>query len=445
MAELVPPREGLYESTDGSTFRVEASFYDRAYEQMCTLIEKGSLSDWECYYFRKDGKLVPVEQTMFYIYGSEGDRIGVVTINRDISERKNAEKKLFEAKNFLDDIIRTSADGIIVSDTRGTITLVNDAAQRLLGYSKDELLGKNVHDFMVISCETREADFRKTSLNPLDSVFYYEATWAAQGGRLVDLEMSMGILRDVKGDMTGMVACIRDITERKAWEKKLFEYQDQLRSLTSQLTLTEEQERKRIAAEIHDSISQSLALAKIKLGTLMQKVSSAAARDVAAIRSLLDQSIQEARSLMFDLSPPFLYEFGLKKALEWVLEDMEKQHGIKTRLAWNGNEEIHDDDVRIIFYQSIRELLINVVKHAQAKTATVMVSKDDKWMRVRIEDDGKGFLVSPDGFKVSAQSGYGLFSISERFQLLGGALTVESELSLGTTVDLELPLVQHTA
>ena len=444
MAELVPPREGLYESTDGSTSRVEESFYDRAYEQMCTLIEKGSLSDWECCYFRKDGKLVPVEQTMFYIYNSKGDRIGVVAINRDISERKNAEKKLFEAKNFLDDIIRTSADGIIVSDTLGTITLVNDAAQRLLGYSKDEFLGKNVHDFMVISCEAREVDFRKTSFNPLDSVYYYEATWAAQGGRLVDLEMSMGILRDVTGNMTGMVSCIRDITERKAWEKRLFEYQEQLRSLTSQLTLTEEQERKRIAAEIHDSISQSLALAKIKLGTLMQAVSSTAAQDVAAVRSLLDQSIREARSLMFDLSPPFLYEFGLKKALEWVLEDMEKQHGIKTRLAWNGNEEIYDD-VRIIFYQSIRELLINVVKHAQATTATVMVSKDDKWMRVRIEDDGKGFLVSPEGFKVSAQGGYGLFSISERFQHLGGALTVESKLSLGTTVDLELPLVQHTA
>ena len=108
------------------------------------------------------------------------------------------------------------------------------------------------------------------------------------------------------------------------------------------------------------------------------------------------------------------------------------------------NEEIYDD-VRIIFYQSIRELLINVVKHAQATTATVMVSKDDTWMRVRIEDDGKGFLVSPDGFKVSAQGGYGLFSISERFQHLGGAFTVESKLSLGTTVDLELPLVQHTA
>ena len=446
LAELVPPQTGLYESTEGTTVMIDDRFYDRAFEQMKTLIDKGNLSAWESYYIGKNGKIIPVEQTMFYLYDKKGDRTGVVTINRDISEREKAKKTIVNARNFLEDIIRTTADGIMVTDTLGKIILVNEAVERLLGYSREELLGKNAHDFMFISCENRQTDFKKTAVNSMDSIFCYEGTWTAKGGQLLDLEMSIGILKDSADYVTGMVACIRDITDRRAADKKLLEYQNQLRCLASQLTLTEEQERRRIATEIHDRIAQSLALAKIKLGALGMAVQSREkAKDVVVIRSLLEQSIKDTRSLIFDLSPPFLYEFGLEKALEWLLDDIEKQHGVRIHLEYNGSQGDYDDDVRVLLYQSIRELLINVVKHAKAKTATVSLDRNAQKVHVCVEDDGQGFLISPDGLQVNSGGGYGLFSIKERFHHLGGAITVDSRLNHGTRISLDLPLVQHGA
>jgi PAS domain S-box-containing protein len=442
LAELVPPQSGLYESTDLTTVMIDDGFYDRAFEQMKTLIDKGNLSAWESYYIGKNGKIIPVEQTMFYLYDKKGDRTGVVTINRDISERKKAEHNLMETRNFLGDVIRTSADGILVSDTMGTIKLVNEAVERISGYAQEELVGKNIHDFMIFADVEMRADFTEKVSSRVKPVYFYEIQWRGKDGRVVDVGMSVSTLNDSVGTINGMVACIRDITDRKAAERKLYEYQDQLRCLASQLTLTEEQERRYLASEIHDRISQSLALAKIKLGTLgAARNAPERQKEISGIRGLLEQSIEDTRALIFDLSPPFLYEFGLEKALEWLLEDMEKQHGLKIRLVWNGHEGGYDDDVRILLYQSIRELLINVIKHAHAKTATVSLDRNGQMVHVCVEDDGNGFVVSPDGFHVSHKGGYGIFSIQQRFQHLGGSLTVESQQHRGTRIALELPLV----
>jgi PAS domain S-box-containing protein len=444
MAELVPPQAGRYQSNQGTPVQIEESYYDRSFEQMKTLIETGHISNAESYIACRNGAIIFVEQTMFYIYDKNGNRTGVVSINRDITERKQAEQKLIETRNFLGDIIRTSADGILVTDTTGIITLANEAVERITGYAQEELLGHNTHDFMQVADGRLRSDFSETASTQMDSVYYFESRWKTKDGKKLDLGMSIGTLKDMEGTTTGMVACIRDITERKAWERKLIDYQNQLRCLASQLTLTEEQERKRIALEIHDHISQSLALAKIKLGTMAAaKTAQERAREIRVIRELLEQSIRNTRSLIFNLSPPFLYEFGLEKALEWLLDDVEKEYGIRTRLVCTGAGGGLDDDVRILLYQSVRELLINVVKHAHAKTATVFLDRNGQMVHVSVEDDGRGFVISPEGFRVSSRGGYGIFSIRERFEYLGGGLTVESQLNRGTRINMELPLVQH--
>ncbi len=119
---------------------------------------------------------------------------------------------MIEARNFLGDIIRTSADGIIVTDTNGNITLVNDAVERITGYQTDELVGKNTHTFMIIPEGNMRSDFVETPSKQMDSVFFFESKWMGKGGRVMDLGMSVGTLKDIQGNTTGMVACIRDIT-----------------------------------------------------------------------------------------------------------------------------------------------------------------------------------------------------------------------------------------
>jgi len=447
MPEFTVIMEGTYESTTGEVIEIDSKYVDYTVSMVSRFVSEGKIAGWESYLIRKDNKVIPVDVNIVYLLDKEGVRAGTVGILRDATERKKAEKQIVEARNFLEDIITTSADGIMVTDSSSTITMVNKAAEGILGYTRHELMGRKTQEFIPKGGEIEErGKLIQKELYAMGSLYNYEHRWLRKGGELIDVELSIALLKDSLGVITGSVVCMRDVSERKASERKLFEYQNQLRCLTSQLTLTEEQERRRIAANLHDRIGQSLALSKIKLGAFGAYVSSPdMEKDLADIRALLDQSIQDTRSLIFDLCPPFLYELGLEKALEWLLEDIEQHYNLRTHLEWeNKPAGRFDDDVRILLYQSIRELLINVVKHARAKTAKVSLHHDDQHILISVEDDGKGFLLNPQGPMIGREGGFGLFRIRERFQHLGGAMSVESRLRHGTKIYLRLPLEHDT-
>ena len=223
----------------------------------------------------------------------------------------------------------------------------------------------------------------------------------------------------------------REISERKRMEA-------QLRSLASELSLAEERERRRLAIDLHDRIGQALAICKIKLGSLRETVSSTdVAVSIDEIRELLDQIIQDTRSLTFELSSPILYELGLEAAVESLAEQVQKQHGILSTFEDDGQHKPLDDDVRVVLFQAVRELLVNVAKHAQANSVKVSIQRYDSDIRIGVEDDGVGFDTSEIGYSTN---GFGLFSIRERLDYLGGHLEVRSEPGRGTLVTLVAPL-----
>jgi len=235
-----------------------------------------------------------------------------------------------------------------------------------------------------------------------------------------------------------------DITERKRVEEKLLAYQKQLKSLASQMTLTEEQERRRIATELHDNITQSLAMSKLKLDLVSDSKPSSSA-DLAVVLNEtsrnIEQIIQEVRTLTFDLSSPILYELGFEAAVaEWLTERIGKGHGIATEFEDDEQPKPLDDDTRTVLFRDVRELLTNVVKHAQAKKVKVSIRKDRSRIHVIVEDDGRGF----DPEKVAATAAkngvFGLFSIRERLKQLGGNIEIESGSGHGTRVTLLAPL-----
>ncbi len=233
----------------------------------------------------------------------------------------------------------------------------------------------------------------------------------------------------------------REITERKQVEEKLIVYQDQLRSMASELSLTEERERRRIAADLHDHIGQSLAISKIQLGALRKVLfSSELARSIDKIYELITQTIQDTRSLIFELSPPILYELGIEAAVEWLAEQIKEQHNIMVEFEDDNQSKPLDDDIRVLLFQAVRELLVNVVKHSQARKVKVSVQKDGGNIRIHVEDNGIGF----DSSKIYSYSdrtrGFGLFSIRERLDYLGGYFTIASEPGYGTRVTLGAPL-----
>jgi signal transduction histidine kinase len=238
---------------------------------------------------------------------------------------------------------------------------------------------------------------------------------------------------------------IEDITKRKQAAEEINTYQEQLQSLASELSLTEERERRRLATDLHDHVGQALAIAKIKLGVLQKSVSTPDLTEpLNELRGLIDAMIHDTRSLTFELSLPILYELGFEAAVEWFAKHVRAQHGILVEVHKETDGEPMKDEFKVLLFKAVRELMINIVKHAQATRARVTISRNGVNMLVKVEDDGVGIDESRlNPHLRSTTSGFGLFSIRERLHYLGGRVEVESEPGRGTRVTLMVPL-QHT-
>jgi signal transduction histidine kinase len=217
-------------------------------------------------------------------------------------------------------------------------------------------------------------------------------------------------------------------------------YQEKLRALTSELTLIEERERRRIASELHDQIGQNLALCKLKVAALEKGGAGEELKgELSAVRRLLECSIQDTRSLIFDLSPPVLYELGFPAALEWLAEWIGEQYHVPVEFENRSGDEPMETDRQVILFQVVRELLVNVGKHSRASRAKVILSLEKRSLKVQVNDDGVGFdatrIYDPKG----KDGGFGFFSMRERLNYLGGGLEVYSKPGQGTQIILLVP------
>ncbi len=223
------------------------------------------------------------------------------------------------------------------------------------------------------------------------------------------------------------------LTERTLREQEE-RYKHQLKSLVSELTLVEEKERRRIATDLHDSIGQTLALAKNKIAVLRDTIQEkTTVQELDDIFEDINYAVDLSRTLTYDLSPPVLYNFGLGAGIEWLLMQIKSQHNIHTHFQYGQLHLPLGEDMNILLYQSIRELLFNIVKHAEAKNIYVTIRKEDHAV-ILIEDDGIGFDLTQ--VNMDKSTGFGLFSIKERLDHLGGEFIISSEMGKGTQVML---------
>ena len=209
------------------------------------------------------------------------------------------------------------------------------------------------------------------------------------------------------------------------------------------MLLAEERERRRIAADLHDGPCQTLAAARIKIGTLTRAAMEGLPRAMLGeVRDLVDQSIRDTRTLTFEISPPVLYEIGLEAAVDWLVQQIRERYGIQAGFVSEGAPRPFDEDVRVLLFRAVQELLINVAKHARAEHATVTLRNVAGGVEITVEDDGRGF--EPGKLKRPARGGggFGLFSIRERLEHLGGRVSMESRPGHGTRVVLTAPLKQ---
>ena len=231
------------------------------------------------------------------------------------------------------------------------------------------------------------------------------------------------------------------VGRRRRAEQQIIEQKKELRALTARLGLAEERERRRIATGLHDEIGHTLALAKFGLGQLLgSDHSSEAARTIRNVDGLLDQAIGATRSLTFELSSPVLYEIGFEAALESIGEEMERRHGIRFQFQAEQGPKPLADDVTVVLYRIVRELLNNVAKHAQARSARLWVHGNGDEIQIALEDDGVGFDATEAGQGFGPGGGFGLFNIREQLHHLGGRLEIESSPGRGTRAVVVAPL-----
>jgi PAS domain S-box-containing protein len=222
----------------------------------------------------------------------------------------------------------------------------------------------------------------------------------------------------------------------------------QLRKLAADLTQTEQRERRRLAHLLHDHLQQLLVGAKMSIGMLQQKGAEGddLDRTLKQIEEMLDLTIDTSRTLAVELSPPILYDGGLAQALEWLASWMKDKYGLTVELEADRGADPELEDVRILLFQAVRELLFNVVKHAGTDTAHVHMSRrDGDWVRITVTDFGIGFNPVDCKDRKSLEGGFGLLSICERIDCLGGSMTAESVLGKGTRMILTAPIMHGQA
>jgi signal transduction histidine kinase len=224
---------------------------------------------------------------------------------------------------------------------------------------------------------------------------------------------------------------------RSRAQEQLKAYQDSLRLLASELSLAEERVRRATAVNLHDSIGQSLAVARIKLGQLSQNDSSETLKH---LREILDEAIGHTRNMIADLSPPVLYELGLVQAIRWLADREHRRGEFSYEVTEVGTAGDLSEECKVAAFQCYRELLMNVVKHAHAATVQIRLCWKEDQLEVVVEDDGIGFKSADQLGPTPAGGRFGLFSVRERIHSLGGQFVVESNRGLGTRAQISVPL-----
>lgn len=248
------------------------------------------------------------------------------------------------------------------------------------------------------------------------------------------------VFRDSEGQAVKMVGTVQDITKIKQIEEKIRADRKALRSLAAELQMAEERERRRIAGDLHDSIGQILAFSRRELAGIEKSTSTELARSLREVGGELDKAVRQVRTLSFELSPSVLYDLGLSVAIEDLAERFSKERGIGCKFEDNALSASLSEADRLLVYRSVRELLINVAKHADASDVVIKTEDDGGNFRITVADNGKGIDPATLDDKLKRYEAFGIFKIRERLLHAGGDFDLQSQPGNGTIATITLPL-----
>ena len=321
-------------------------------------------------------------------------------------------------------------------DVQGRYIYSNPVVEQIIGYPRDEVLGKHFYDFF--SPENREAikTLGFKLMSNLTPVKPFENTMIRKDGKAVFLETSMVPCLDKQEKLLGYRGISRNISDRKLAETRIHQ-------LSQQLLRAQETERQMISCELHDRVAQDLSATKIGFDMLLKEspaLDHTVKEKLMEISNRLQGAINTVRDLSYDLQPPALTEMGLVKALELYCEEFSKQFKGTIDFQSAGTALFKlDANIEIHIYRLLQEALNNIRKHACADQVTVRLIGAFPNMILRIEDNGKGFDIKARELELGAEKRMGLRSMKERTLLLDGRMTMQSRPRQGTKISITIP------
>ncbi len=400
----------------------------------------------------KQGAHIPFEYAGTVVQDEDG-RTLLLSVGRDITERKRAEEALRESENRF----RTMADGspnpIWVTDAEGERIFANKQYLEYFGISEQEAEGGEWKPFLHPEDAPAYVNSFVSSLKE-HRPFSAEARVRRADGRWRWIESHAEPRLSMEEEFLGFVGITQDITERKQAEQELRDLNAtleskvarrtaelqhravQLQKLALELTQAEERERRRIALILHEDLQQQIAGAKFHLNLVRNRAREDRQRtDVDTVDVMLKEAIEKSRNLSRDLSPTVLHMNDLAEALQWLVNRVQAQQALTVHLDVRGEMALPSEASAIFLFRAAQEMLFNVVQHAGVRDASVRVRRRGRYVSLCIADQGRGF----DPQELKETSGMGLFSIRERAELLGGHLKVKSAKGKGSRFSIVVP------
>lgn len=414
------------------------------YKKLWNTIKKGETWVGEFLNKKKNGELYCESATISPILDDKNNITHFLAIKEDITKKKEMINDLMEREEKFRTLTYNLHVGVYRSTpgNNGMFIEVNPAFLKIFEFSsKDELKRYKAVDFYSNPHDRNNIEEKLLSKGFLINE---EVKLRKKDGTRFSASISATVAKDESGKIIHYDGIIEDVTEEHKTREDILTYQSNLKSLTNELLVTEEEAKRRLAMTLHDKLLQSLVLASFKSSELNTKVESSEHKKMLKeISGFIEDAINEARNITYELSPPVLYEMGLIPAISWKLEEIEKNNKIKTSLTDQSNSYEFDEKEQIILYRSISELLQNVIKHSKAKEVNISFKQFTNDYIITISDNGIGFDLETMREKAISQKKFGLFSLMERIKFIGGEVLINTEPNKGTKAVIKLPIKQE--
>jgi len=417
-----------------------------AMNDMTQLFSDGLVTGRSWTFKHRSGGEFQAELSTALLKDAKGNPTDILVVMRDITKRKQIEEALRESEQKLRLMFDAINEGIFVIDLDGTVAEVNGGVEKITGYRRKQLLGQSGLNHMF-------PGFKGDAIGMLQKVVALGGTqkevvvpMKTAAGKVIEIEAISSILRDISGNPIGLIGIVRDISERKKAEVKLKESKEELRFYLNQITKAQEEERKRIARELHDDTIQELIALSRQLDDLIDKKimpdedRRGSRKKIEEAQEKVTSILQNVRRFTRDLRPSILDDLGLVPALEWLTSDMSARFKIPIDISIIGNEKNIAPDAALAMFRVAQESLRNAGSHSKASQIQLNLKFTSKAVTLSIIDNGKGFTPPKQISSLTKHGKLGVAGMYERAQLIGATLSIKSRRNEGTTISLEVPI-----